>query len=231
MEPISGNSGIIPPEPGYLQTARDLAHRHGALLVFDEVITGLRVAAGGAQQLYGVRPDVTIVSKALGGGFPVAAFGANAEIMGLIARREVFHGGVYSGNAAVMAACEAVLDEILEQGDGIYRQLYALGDQLAQGLHKLMDSYGIHHVVQYVGPMVSLFLTHGESDRLTNYRQVRSACDFDQYIRFQHALQQRGVYFHPNQFESMFLSTAHTSELISQVLERVEDACRCGWHQ
>lgn len=231
MEPIAGNCGVLTPEPGFLATARELAHRHGALLVFDEVITGLRVGAGGAQGLYGVQPDITVVSKALGGGFPVAAFGAREEIMGMIARREVFHGGVYSGNAGVMAACEAVLDEITEQGDRVYAKLRRLGDQLAEGLHGLMTEYNIPHVVQHVGPMLSLFLTTGSTERLVNYRDVRQNCDFEQYIRFQHALQQRGVYFHPNQFETMFLSTAHTADDIAQVLERVEDACQCGWQQ
>lgn len=231
MEPISGNCGVIPPEQGYLRRAKELAHQYGALLVFDEVITGLRVAAGGAQQLYGVRPDLTVVSKALGGGFPVAAFGGSQQIMGMIARREVFHGGVYSGNAAVMAACEAVLDEILSRGEAMYEQMHALGNQLADGLAAVLTEHQIPHVIQFVGPMLSLFLTSDSSGPLRNYRDVRRHCDFDQYIRFQHALQQRGVYFHPNQFETMFLSTAHTSEDIGQVLERIEDACRCGWQE
>jgi len=229
MEPIAGNSGLIPPEPGYLAQARDLAHQHGGLLIFDEVISGLRVAAGGAQQLYGVRPDITIVSKALGGGFPVAAFGARAEIMNLIASRQVFHGGVYSGNAAVMAASEAVLDEIISQGDVLYEQLNGLGEMLAVGMGDVLSRHGIAHVVHQVGPIVSVFLTHEPAGRLTNYRAVRRACDFEGFIRFQHAMQNRGVYFHPNQFESMFLSTAHTEELLGIVLDRVEDACQCGW--
>jgi glutamate-1-semialdehyde 2,1-aminomutase len=230
-EPVSGNCGVIPPEPGFLESLRELTTDCGALLIFDEVITGLRIAAGGAQEHYGVDPDITIVSKALGGGFPVAAFGARREIMELIVRGEVFHGGVYSGNAAVMAACDAVLDEVLAKGEAIYRGLHAIGDELARGLDDVLARYEISHLVQHVGPMVSLFLTTGTQRPLLNYRQVRRACDFESYIRFQHAMQQRGVYFHPNQFEPMFLSTAHTSEDVGLVLERVEDACQCGWQQ
>ncbi len=229
MEPISGNCGVIPPEPGFLAQAKALAHQNGSLLIFDEVITGLRVSAGGAQQLYGVTPDIVVVSKALGGGFPVAAFGASEQIMGLIARREVFHGGVYSGNAAVMAACDAVLDEVLAEGEPLYQKLYARGDELAAGLAAIMQRYGVPHVIQHVGPMLSLFLTNDNCGPLKNYREVAASCDFDEYVRFQNALQTRGVYFHPNQFETMFLSTAHSSQDLEVVLEQIEDACRCGW--
>lgn len=229
MEPVAGNSGVIPPQPGFLALARDLAHQHGALLIFDEVITGMRVAAGGAQQLFDVRPDITVVSKALGGGFPVSAFGARAEIMDDIAQRRVFHGGVYSGNAAVMAACEAVLDEIAESGPAIYAHLNAIGKRLAEGIRDIFTRHGVPHVIQHVGAMLSAFVTVEPTAALANYRQVRGGCDFEAYIRWQHAAQQRGVYFHPNQFEPMFLSTAHQAADIDRGLELLEDACRCAW--
>jgi glutamate-1-semialdehyde 2,1-aminomutase len=226
MEPVMGNAGVIAPEPGYLEGARDAAHQAGALLVFDEVITGLRLAPGGAQELLGVRADITVVSKALGGGFPVAAFGASREVMSVIVNRSLFHGGVYSGNATVMAASEAVLDAVLADGDAIYGALRERSDELAAGLGEVCARAGRPHVIQYVGPMVSLFLTLEPVERLTEYRQVRRCCDFDGYIAFQNALQRAGVYFHPNQFEPMFLSTAHTSEDIAIVLERMESALR-----
>lgn len=226
MEPVMCNSGTLPPEPGFLEGVRELTQRFGVLLVFDEVITGMRVAPGGAQQFYGVTPDVTVISKALGGGYPVAACGAKREMMDYVTRGELFHGGVYAGNAVVMSAAEAVLDEIITRGDEIYGHLYAMGHQLAEGLRELMTRLGVNHVVQDVGPIVSLFVTKRPVEKLTNYRAVREHCDFEKYIELQHQVQMRGVYYHPNQFETMFLSTAHTSELIATALERIEDGAR-----
>jgi glutamate-1-semialdehyde 2,1-aminomutase len=227
MEPIMGNAGVIPPLPGYLEGARQLTRDHGALLIFDEVITGLRVAPGGAQELYGVRPDITVISKALGGGYPVAAFGASREIMDVILTGKMFHGGVFSGNAVVMAAAEAVLDRVLANRDAVYGQLRAVSDGLAQGLDRILIRAGIPHVIQYVGPMISVFLTTGSDEPLVNYRQVRTNCDFEKYIRFQHLMQKSGVYYHPNQFEEMFLSAVHTREDIETALERFEQAAEC----
>ncbi len=228
MEPIGGNSGVLPPEPGFLEGARALTCEHDVLLIFDEVITGLRVAAGGAQELYQVTPDITVVSKALGGGYPIAACGAPREMMDLVAEGKLFHGGVYAGNALVTAAAEAVLDQIAADPKGIYQRLHAVGDQLARGLDEIMTRLRVPHVVQHVGPMISLFLTTGEVDKFKEYRQVRRHCDFEKYIGFQHEMQRLGVYFHPNQFEPMFLSTAHTKEHIDKVLQRIDTgAKRC----
>jgi glutamate-1-semialdehyde 2,1-aminomutase len=226
MEPIMGNAGVIPPDPGYLQELREATLDRDILLIFDEVITGLRVAAGGAQEHFQVVPDITIISKALGGGFPVAAFGASREIMDVIVRGELFHGGVYSGNALVMSAAEAVLDTIIADGDEIYRHLHSVSVELAGGIRDVLTRRKIAHVVQHVGPLLSMFLTSGEVDKLTNYREVRRHCDFEGYIQLQHKMQRSGVYFHPNQFEPMFLSTAHQSSDIAVVLERLEDAVR-----
>ena len=227
MEPVMGNAGVIPSQPGYLEQARMLAHDHGALLVFDEVITGLRVAAGGAQQYYGVEPDITVVSKSMGGGYPVAAFGASREIMAPIVNGSLFHGGVYSGNAIVMAAAEAVLDEILVRGDAIYRHMHAMSDRLATGFGDILSRAGVEHVMQHVGPMLSIFLMRDGVRELREYRDVREHCDFDRYITLQHAMQRAGVYFHPNQFEPMFLSTAHGPEDIDAVLARFEQVVSC----
>jgi glutamate-1-semialdehyde 2,1-aminomutase len=228
LEPIMGNAGVVPPEPGFLEGVRGLTAEHDVLLIFDEVITGMRVAAGGAQELYRVTPDITVVSKALGAGFPIAACGAPREIMDLVVQGRLFHGGVYAGNAAVTAAAEAVLDRVAEDREGIYRHLHAVGGQLAAGLHEIMARLRVPHLVEHVGPMISLFLTRGEAERFTEYRAVRRHCDFDKYIRFQHEIQRRGVYFHPNQFEPMFLSTAHSERQIAEALERIEaGAKRC----
>src|SRR5262249_53536432 len=153
-----------------------------------EVITGMRVAAGGAQDYFLVSPDITVISKAVGGGYPVGAFGASAEIMNTIISGRLFHGGVFSGNAIVMAAAEAVLDTVLADRDGIYGYLHQLGDQLANGLHAIMNRLGVPHHVHHLGPLVSLLLTKNEVDGLFNYRDVRRHCDFERYIEFQHHL-------------------------------------------
>lgn len=224
MEPIMGNASVIPPRPGYLAAVREITRQHGALLIFDEVITGMRVAPGGAQQLYGITPDLTVLSKALGGGFPVAAFGASADIMELVASGKVFHGGVYSGNALVLAAAHAVLVRVLAEQDSLYAGLMERGNQLADGIREIMSRRNIPHVVQNVGPMLSLVLTKAAAETLTNYREVRLHADVERYIQFQHALLDRGVYVHPNQFEPLYLSTSHRKEDIGDALDRFEDA-------
>ncbi len=224
MEPVMGNAGVIPPKPGYLDGVRDLLNQHGALLIFDEVITGLRIAAGGAQERFGVRADITIVSKALGGGYPIACFGGSKDIMQVIADGTLFHGGVYSSNATVMAAADAVLDKMITQGAQVFDHLSTIGNQLANGMRDILAQAGVDHVVQNVGPMISTFLTTDAVEALHEYRDVRRHCDFDRYIQLQHFLQRRGVYFHPNQFEPMFLSTAHASSDIGIVLDRFGEA-------
>jgi glutamate-1-semialdehyde 2,1-aminomutase len=229
MEPVMGNGGVIPPEPGFLQAVKELTLDHDALLMFDEVITGMRVAAGGAQEHYLVQPDITIVSKVLGAGYPVAAFGASREIMALIAERRLFHGGVFSANAMVMAAAESATRRILAQKHTLYPSLYEASAALADGFRQILDRRGVPHLVQAVGPMISLFLTHQPVDQLREYRDVRRHCDFEKYIELQHTMQRLGVYFHPNQFEPMFLSSEHSSHDIQQVLDRFEqavDQCR-----
>jgi glutamate-1-semialdehyde 2,1-aminomutase len=224
MEPVMGNAGTIPPLPGYLEAVRALTKEHESLLIFDEVITGMRVAAGGAQELYDIQPDITVISKGLGGGYPVAAFGASKEIMQLVVDGKMFHGGVYSGNAIVMSAAEVVLDEILAHRTEFYDKLNKLGNELTQGFSRILGRAGIPHVTQHVGPMISIFLTDGQIDAFNNYREVRQHCDFAKYIRLQHLMQRSGVYFHPNQFEPLFLCVAHSSEDLGIVLERFEQA-------
>ena len=227
MEPIMGNAGVIAPQPDYLESVRAMTKDHGALLIFDEVITGLRVAAGGAQEYYGVRPDITVISKAVGGGYPVAAFGASREIMELVVNGTMFHGGVFSGNAVVMAAANAVLEEVLANGDTIYPHMHALAGELARGAGEIFERAGVPHVLQYVGPIISFFLMADKPETIREYRDVRRHCDFVKYIRLQHLMQKSGVYYHPNQFEPMFLSAAHTSEDIGIALDRLEQAVAC----
>lgn len=224
MEPVMGNAGVIPPREGYLRQVRELTRKHGALLIFDEVITGMRVAAGGAQQFYGVEADVTALSKALAGGFPVAAFGASAEIMELIASGRLFHGGVYSGNALVLSAANAVLSKVLEEQDTLYSDLNKRAAQFVSGVSEILERRGVAHVTQHVGPMISVVLTTGGVDALTDYRTIYDAADREGYIRLQHKLLDCGVYVHPNQYEPIYLSTAHEKEDIDEVLARFDDA-------
>ncbi len=226
MEPVMGNAGVIEPEPGYLAAARELTRKHGALLVFDEVITGMRVAAGGAQQRYGIVPDLTVISKALGGGYPVAAFGGRADLMEEIGSGRMFHGGVYAGNAMVLAAANAVLSKVLKEKEEIYPALEARAGQLADGLRGMFARRGVGHVVQRVGAMLGLALTQGVEKRPRNYREMARVSDGEAYMRFQRELLARGVYVHPNHFEPMYLSTEHSQGDVDEVLGRIEDTLR-----
>ncbi|NOY30687.1 MAG: aminotransferase class III-fold pyridoxal phosphate-dependent enzyme [Planctomycetes bacterium] len=226
MEPVMGNAGVLPPDPQFLAGAREALHDCGALLLFDEVITGMRIDSGGAQEYYGVQPDITILSKAVGGGYPIALFGTTREIMQPILDGTMFHGGVYSSNAIVMSAANAVLDTVLDNKKGIYKYLHRISDRLADGVTEIMQRLDVPMKVQHVGPMISMFLTTSHVEELCNYREVRKHCDFDRYIQFQHEMQRLGVYLHPNMFEPIYLSTAHTDDDITSVLERVEDAAK-----
>lgn len=226
MEPVMGNAGANLPRDGYLQGVREMTLDNDVLLVFDEVISGFRVAAGGAQERYLVTPDITVVSKALGGGYPVAAFGASTEIMDTIVRGQLFHGGVFSGNAVVMAAAEAVLDAILADEAGIYGHLETVSDRFAGGVTEILSRLGVPHQVHHAGALISVLLTDEDAPQLHNYRDVRKHCDFERYIQWQQTMQRAGMYFHPNQFEPMFLSTAHTTDDIDAALDLLEQGAR-----
>jgi len=231
MEPVAGNTGVIPPKPGFLHQLREITLDHDMLMIFDEIITSSRVAPGGAQEYYDVQPDISVVGKAIGGGYPLGCVGASKEIMEVVRDGTLFQGGVYSGNAVVMAAAEAVLDVILAEKEDMYSHLHAVGDQLADGVREIFSRNGIPHVVQNVGPMVSMFLTKEDREGLYEYRDLRKYCDFDKYIAFQHALQRAGIYFHPNQFEPLFLSRAHSRADIDTVLERIDAEVPCCFNK
>jgi glutamate-1-semialdehyde 2,1-aminomutase len=209
VEPVAGNMGVVPPEPGFLEALRRLCDASGALLVFDEVITGFRVARGGAQELFGIRPDLTILGKVVGGGLPLAAFGGRAEIMDRLAPSgDVYQAGTLSGNPLATAAGLSVLRRL---GDpDVYAQLEQHGARLEAGL----APYG--HV-QRVGAMATLFMT---GDPVRNFDDAQR-CDTERYgALFRHLLD-RGVYVAPSQFEAMFLSLAHGDEEIDRTIEAV----------
>lgn len=226
MEPVMGNAGVIPPEPGYLQAVREAAHRNGAVLIFDEVITGCRVARGGAQERFGVAADLTMLSKAVSGGVPLGAIGGRAEIMQLLVDGVVFHGGVYSGNPMCLAAALAVQQAYQRDGEAIYRQLETSAHQLADGLRRIMTEAGIPHVVQGVGAMLSLWVTRDRAPAPRSYREAAAIADPAGFIALQHAAQRNGVYFHPNHFEPWYVATVHTTDIVDEVLGRVSAAVR-----
>lgn len=223
MEPVVGNANLLLPQEGYLQRVREMAHDNGSLLIFDEVITGLRAAAGGAQEYFGVKPDITVLSKAVGGGYPVGCFGASRQLMELITGGKMFHGGVFSGNAIVMAAADAVLTKVLAEKEAIYKHLNAVTTQLANGLTEIFNRFNVPHEVNHIGSLLGIIVTETEGPKITNYRQLRRQGRFESYIKFQQYMQQMGVYFHPNMFETLFLSTAHTTVDVSEALSMFED--------
>jgi glutamate-1-semialdehyde 2,1-aminomutase len=227
VEPIQANTGIIPPEPGYLAFLREITKRHGALLIFDEVITGFRVAPGGAQELYGVTPDITTFAKALGAGYPIAAFGGSREVMGMEERNEVMHGGTYTANLIALAAANVVLTEMREHRDDIWGRLNNHGTQVALGLGDACREAGLPNIVQNVGPLWHIFFAKPGADGMTkirNYREALAYSSVDVFDRFHTAMMERGVYFHPYHFERWFISTAHDERDVQQTLEAAADA-------
>ncbi len=220
-EPIMGNTGVIPPKPGYLERLRALTREHGALLIFDEVITGFRVAAGGAQQRYGVLPDLTTMAKALGGGFPVSAVGGRRDLMELVASGEVLHAGTYNANTVAIAAAEASLRVLSEPGT--YERLYGLSERLMDGFRQILTDAAIPVQVQGVGPMFQLWFSETP---ITSYRDAAPHLNSPKYAALARALHERGVMVHPSNIELWFVSTVHTEEDIDQTLTAFEDAVK-----
>ena len=205
VEPVAGNMGVVPPQPGFLEHLRQLTREHGSLLIFDEVITGFRIARGGGQERFGVRPDLTCLGKILGGGLPVGAYGGRREIMELIAPLgPVYQAGTLSGNPLAMAAGIATLRLLNEPG--VYDRLESLAERLANGLSEAARAAGVPYVANRVGSMLTGFFAPGAVVDYASARRSDTAC----YARFFHGLLERGVYLAPSQFEAAFVSLAHT---------------------
>jgi glutamate-1-semialdehyde 2,1-aminomutase len=220
-EPAVFNTGCILPEPGYLELLRELTTRSGALLIFDEVITGFRFARGGAQELYGVTPDLTTLAKGLGGGFPVAAIGGSREVMEMIADGRYSHSGTYNANAVQTAAVSATMDVLAEPG--LYERQRALGDRLARGLRELAEEAGLPVRVEGLGTVFQLWFT----DRpIRDWRDAERYADEPRYERWFHAMLRRGVLFHPSQYENLFVSLVHTDRDIDATLTAAQDSMR-----
>ena len=212
VEPVAANMGVVPPQPGFLQGLRQLCDQHGSLLIFDEVITGFRLAPGGAQEYFGVRADLVTYGKIIGGGMPVGAYGGSRRLMELVAPLgPVYQAGTLSGNPVAMAAGLAQL-RILSSTPGIYADLERKGAALEAGLKQALA--GMPAQVNRVGSLLTVFFT---SQAVTGYDQARSS-DLALYSRWYRGLLAQGIYTAPSQFEAMFLNHAHTDEDIQKIL-------------
>jgi glutamate-1-semialdehyde 2,1-aminomutase len=219
VEPVCGNMGTVAPQPGYLEALREITRGNGTVLVFDEVMTGFRLALGGAQERYGVTPDMTCLGKILGGGLPAAAYGGRADIMATVAPEgPVYQAGTLSGNPLAMAAGRAILDLLTEPG--LYEKLEATSATLAEGLVRAAQEAGVEVTVNRVGSMVTVFFCPGP---VTDFASARTS-DTARFGRFFHGMLERGVALPPAQFEAAFASLAHGSEEIEATLKAAAEA-------
>ena len=217
IEPVAGNMGMVPPADGFLETLRALTQKHGAVLIFDEVMTGFRVAYGGAQSIYGITPDITCFGKVIGGGLPVGAYGGTKDIMSQIAPQgSVYQAGTLSGNPIAMTAGIATLEQLNK--DGLYESLAEKSERLVTGLANAAQNAGVAARVGHVGSMLGMFFT----DRDVACFEDAKTCDLDLFSSFYQGMRQQGVYIAPSQFEALFLSTAHTDEHIDATVNAAE---------
>jgi glutamate-1-semialdehyde 2,1-aminomutase len=219
VEPVAGNMGCVAPRPGFLDTLRQVADQHGSLLIFDEVISGFRVAYGGAQELYGVKPDLTCLGKIIGGGLPVGAFGGRAAVMEKLAPLgPVYQAGTLSGNPLAMAAGLATLRCLKEFSP--YAELERRGQMLEEGLRRAAASTRVPCTVNRVGSVLTAFFNPGP---VTDWSSAKLS-DTERYARFFRAMLERGIYLAPSQFECAFLSIEHTDEVIDRTIEAASAA-------
>ena len=219
VEPIAGNMGLVLPEKGFLEGLREITSRYGALLIFDEVISGFRASIGGAQGYYGITPDLTCLGKIIGGGLPVGAYGGKKEIMNKVAPAgPVYQAGTLSGNPLAMAAGLAALNELTDES--IYQNLAAKGAALAEGLRQAAAEAGVKVTVNNFGSLLTVFFTEG---KVTSYPQA-AASNTAQFKAFYQSMLNQGFYLPPSQFECWFISNAHTDEDIKKTIEAAKVA-------
>lgn len=218
VEPVAGNMGCVPPEPGFLQTLAALCQKSGALLVFDEVMTGCRLAPGGAQERFGIRPDLTCLGKVVGGGMPLAVYGGRAEILRKISPLgPVYQAGTLSGNPIAVSAGLATLARLEPD---LYARLEALGARLELGLRRALESKGVVGCVQRVGSMLTLFFRAGPVRSWTDASESAR----ERFAAWHRGLLSRGVYWPPSQFEAAFISGAHTEADIDRTIDAAREA-------
>ena len=220
VEPVAGNMNCIPPLPGFLETLRDVCDQYGSVLIFDEVMTGFRVALGGVQGLYGITPDLTTLGKVIGGGMPVGAFGGKAEIMQKIAPLgPVYQAGTLSGNPVAMSAGLKTLGLISEPD--LFNKLSGKVETLVSGIMEKAQKTGVALAENHVGGMFGLFFT--DADKVSDFAGA-TACDQEKFKAFFHAMLRRGIYLAPSSFEAGFVSAAHSDEDLKDTIEAAEEA-------
>ena len=219
IEPVVGNMGCVPPQPGYLEAVRSITQKHGALLIFDEVMTGFRLARGGAQERYGITPDITTLGKIIGGGLPVGAYGGSREVMNHVAPAgPVYQAGTLSGNPLSMTAGLVTLRRLRDET--VYERLENSSRALCDGLAHAAQEAGITTVTNRVGSMWTSFFT---SEPVVDWTTANK-CSRETYGKFFHAMLEAGVYLAPSQFEAAFVSAAHTDEIIEQTIDAARKA-------
>ena len=226
-EPIMCNCGVIPTDPEWLLWLRQITRELGILLIFDEIITGFRLGLGGAQKYFDVRADIVTYGKALGGGFPVAAFGGPAEVMALETSGEAYHGGTYSASPLVLSAANVVLHEMVEHEEEFFGQLWRRGTALQDGLREIAERHGVRVIVQGYGPMWTTYFLLDEAPDdavIDNARTAIAASDAARYATFQTELMEHGVYIHPGWYERWFISTAHSDDDVELTLAAYDEA-------
>jgi len=218
IEPVAGNMGVVPPRPGFLSGLRDITKAHGALLIFDEVMTGFRVHPGGAQALYDIKPDLTTLGKVIGGGLPVGAYGGRQEIMEMIAPSgPVYQAGTLSGNPLAMAAGIATLNVL--QTPGTWKQIETAAEKLSQEIRKIAEKASIPIQGNQVGTMFSIFFTETPVDDWTTAK----TSDTNRFAKYFQGMLQRGVYLAPSQFEAGFVSIMHDEAVLNVTLEAASE--------
>ncbi|BBW95395.1 glutamate-1-semialdehyde 2,1-aminomutase [Geobacillus icigianus] len=216
VEPVAGNMGVVPPVPGFLEGLREVTKQYGALLIFDEVMTGFRVDYHCAQGYYGVEPDLTCLGKVIGGGLPVGAYGGKAEIMELVAPSgPVYQAGTLSGNPLAMTAGYETLRQLTPE---VYEELGRKAARLADGLHQAAEKYGIPHTINRAGSMIGFFFTN---EPVINYETAKTS-DLELFAAYYREMANEGVFLPPSQFEGLFLSTAHSDEDIEYTIAAAE---------
>ena len=224
VEPVAGNMGVVAPAEGFLEGLRALATEHGALLIFDEVMTGFRVSRGGAQELYGVTPDLTTLGKVIGGGLPVGAYGGRRDLMEQVAPAgPVYQAGTLSGNPLAMSAGLAQLEAL--EASNAWERLESTSGRLETGFRDILAELGLPLALNRVGSMMTLFFTEGE---VTNFEQATSA-DTKRHARFFRNMLERGIHLPPSQFEALFVSLAHEQDDLDRTLEAFRQSLKATY--
>lgn len=220
LEPVPGNMGLVLPKDGYLQGLRNICTQEGIVLIFDEVMTGFRLAKGGAQELFGVTPDMTTLGKIIGGGMPVGAYGGKKEIMEFVSPAgPVYQAGTLSGNPIAMAAGLTMLKH-LNQNPEVYTTLNSIGGKLVKGFQNSLDRLGLDYTINHIGSMYSLFFT---DQHVYDFESAKNS-DTVRFGKYFQAMLKRGIYLAPSQYESLFLSTALTNDLVEKIIQANEES-------